>query len=151
MTIGERIRELRENLGMSQDELAKKVGYKSRSSINKLELSRELPTRKVQAVARVLGVSPSYLMGYDVSSVAPEAAGQDNYTLSADALILAEKYDRLNSAGKQEASDHMEYLLSQEKYTLSVEEAEAAYIKSRSEIAQKEALSVSSTPRKKEA
>lgn len=37
MDIGERIRARREALGMSQSELARKVGYKSRSSINKLE------------------------------------------------------------------------------------------------------------------
>ena len=33
----ERIRRRREELGLSQDELAKKLGYKSRSSINKIE------------------------------------------------------------------------------------------------------------------
>ena len=32
-----RIRQRREELGLSQDELAKKLGYKSRSSINKIE------------------------------------------------------------------------------------------------------------------
>ena len=38
MTIGQRIRLRREELNMSQDELAKRIGYKSRSSINKIEL-----------------------------------------------------------------------------------------------------------------
>ena len=38
MTIGQRIKIRREELNMSQDDLAKKVGYKSRSSINKIEL-----------------------------------------------------------------------------------------------------------------
>lgn len=37
MPIGEKIRQRREELGMSQSELAREVGYKSRSSINKLE------------------------------------------------------------------------------------------------------------------
>ena len=37
MDIGERIKLRREELNLSQDELAKKVGYKSRSSINKIE------------------------------------------------------------------------------------------------------------------
>ena len=37
MEIGDRIRKKREELGMSQEELAKKIGYRSRSSINKIE------------------------------------------------------------------------------------------------------------------
>ena len=36
MEIGDRIRKKREELGMSQEELAKKIGYRSRSSINKI-------------------------------------------------------------------------------------------------------------------
>ena len=64
MTIGERIKKRRIDLQMSQDELAKKVGYKSRSSINKIELARELPLKKVEAMARALECTPSYLMGW---------------------------------------------------------------------------------------
>lgn len=37
MSIGERIRQRRENLQMSQDELAQLLGYKSRSSVAKIE------------------------------------------------------------------------------------------------------------------
>ena len=50
---------------MSQEDLARLVGYKSRSSINKIELSREIPIRKVSQIADALGISRSYLMGYD--------------------------------------------------------------------------------------
>lgn len=65
MTIGERIRLKREELGLTQDELAKKLGYKSRSSVNKIENSRELPLKKVKMMANILDCSPSYLMGWD--------------------------------------------------------------------------------------
>ena len=37
MNLYQRIKERRESLGMSQEELAKKLGYKSRSTINKIE------------------------------------------------------------------------------------------------------------------
>ena len=49
---------------MSQEELAKKVGYKSRSSINKIELARSLPLSKVEIMATALDCTPSYLMGW---------------------------------------------------------------------------------------
>ena len=65
MTVGERIKQRRLELGLSRDELAKKVGYKSRSSINKIELSRDLPLRKVEEMARVLDTTPGFLMGWD--------------------------------------------------------------------------------------
>lgn len=64
MTIGERIKERRIELGYTQDELAKKCGYKSRSSINKIELSRNLPLPKIEKMARALECTESYLMGW---------------------------------------------------------------------------------------
>ena len=64
MTIGERIRQRRIELGMTQDELAKKAGYQSSSSINKLESARVLPSRKIELMAKALECSPAYLMGW---------------------------------------------------------------------------------------
>lgn len=65
MEIGDRIKKRREELGMSQEELAKKVGYKSRSSINKIEIDgRGLPQSKIVAFAKALETSPAYLMGW---------------------------------------------------------------------------------------
>lgn len=64
MTIGQRIKARREQLNMSQDELAKKCGYSSRSTINKIELDqRNLPQPKVVAMANALGVHVGYLFG----------------------------------------------------------------------------------------
>lgn len=63
--IGKRIRDLRESLGMTQEELAHKVGYKSRVSINKIELQRDIPIKKVVPIAKALDVDPSVLMGWD--------------------------------------------------------------------------------------
>ncbi len=65
MDIGERIKLRREELNLSQDELAKKVGYKSRSSINKIEQDgRGLPQKKIVAFAKALDTTPAYLMGW---------------------------------------------------------------------------------------
>ena len=65
MTIGERIKQKRIELNLSQDELAKKVGYKSRSSIQKIESARKLPLPKVEIMASALNCSPGYLMGWE--------------------------------------------------------------------------------------
>lgn len=67
-TIGERIAKTRERIGMSQEELAKRAGYKSRSSINKIENGRECSSKIVEKIAVALGVSPAYLMGWEERS-----------------------------------------------------------------------------------
>jgi len=66
MTIGDRIRIRREQLQLSQDDLAKKLGYKSRSSINKIELGgQNLTQSKIKAIADALDTTPSYIMGWE--------------------------------------------------------------------------------------
>lgn len=65
MTIGERIKKRRLELGMSQEALAYKLGYKSRSSINKIELGHEnLTQTKIKAIADILNTTPEYIMGW---------------------------------------------------------------------------------------
>lgn len=50
LKVGERIRIKREELGITQDELAQLTGYKSRSSINKIEKGgNDLPQSKHSA------------------------------------------------------------------------------------------------------
>ena len=60
-----RIKARREELDMSQDELAKLMGYKSRSSINKIEKGEnDIPQSKIVALAEALHTTPAYLMGW---------------------------------------------------------------------------------------
>ena len=63
--IGENIRRLREKCGLSQEELAIRMGYKSKSTINKIEQGvNDIPQNKIEKFAAVLGTSPSVLMGW---------------------------------------------------------------------------------------
>lgn len=65
MTIYDRIRRRREELGMSQQDLADKLGYKSRSAINKIEQGvRDISQSRVIAFANALHTTPAYLMGW---------------------------------------------------------------------------------------
>lgn len=66
MDTHEMIKILRENLGLSQEVLAEKVGYKDRSSIAKVEAGLvDLSQSKIALFADALGVSPARLMGID--------------------------------------------------------------------------------------
>ena len=69
--IYENIRTRREQLGMSQEDLARKMGYKSRSSINKIESGEnDIPQSKIEAFAKALNTTPAYLMGWEDASKA---------------------------------------------------------------------------------
>lgn len=64
--MGTIIKKRREQLGISQEQLANILGYKSRSSINKIELNHtDLPQSKIVALAKALRVTPAYLMGWE--------------------------------------------------------------------------------------
>lgn len=103
-TIGQRIRDRRIELNMSQDELAKKLGYSSRSTINKIELDkRDLRRGKVKEIADTLLTTPSHIMGWDEES--PEVPQYDKkyYT-----LILA--YEKLSEENKKMVLELIEKL-----------------------------------------
>lgn len=56
---GRNLKRLRQERGMSQEELAKALGFKNRSSINKIEIGRSnIPTDLITRTAEILGVSP---------------------------------------------------------------------------------------------
>ena len=65
-TVGENILRMRKRLGWTQEELATKMGYKSKSTINKIELGiNDIPQSKIVQFADVLGTTPAHLMGWD--------------------------------------------------------------------------------------
>ena len=66
MTLGEKIRKRRIELGMTMDDLGNAIGVQ-RSAINKYEKGfiTDLMRSTIQALANALNVSPLYLLGDD--------------------------------------------------------------------------------------
>ena len=95
------IRARREELGMSQEELARLTGYTSRSSIAKIEKGDvDLPLSKIKLFAEALDVSPSELMGDTWESDILDNARLDIVEhFSGDAFKIAEfqEAERLDS------------------------------------------------------
>lgn len=78
MDIGERIKIRREQLNMSQAELARKVGYSTRSTITRIEREGNgISQDKIVAIAKALKTTPSYLMGWEDEEVATLTAFQE--------------------------------------------------------------------------
>ena len=115
MDIGERIKARREELGISQRSLAKRLGYSDHTTITRTEAGKvDLPLSRVAQFAEALRVSPAYLMGWedepeDLGALAAEVlkdpallklvqgfrelSAADRATVSALVASLAQKKD----------------------------------------------------------
>ena len=137
MEIGMRIKLRREELGMSQEELAKKVGYKSRSSVNKIEIDgRGLPQNKIIMFAKALQTTPAYLMGWeDENEMTSSQQGCMELRESAiNGLYSAfgeneishfKQYIQLNPSYMRKVDNYTQNLLSMQKMEHEVELAAA--------------------------
>lgn len=77
-TIGRKIAERRKALGLTQGELADKMGYKSKSTINKIELGiNDIPQSKIVIFADALHTTPAYLMGWEESETQGSIEDED--------------------------------------------------------------------------
>ena len=71
MTVGERIKYMRERLKISQTDFAARMGV-SKQTLYKYEnnIVTNIPSDKIESVAEICSVSPAYLMGWE-SNVEP--------------------------------------------------------------------------------
>jgi transcriptional regulator with XRE-family HTH domain len=83
MNIYDRIKERREELNMSQTDLAKKAGYTSRTSISKIESGKvDLTQSKIIALANALDLDTSDFVDLDIDI-------GDNYFLDTETVKKA--------------------------------------------------------------
>lgn len=111
MKIGERIKQRRIELNMSQEELAKKVGYKDRSTVSYIEKNGEnLSMPKVKELAAALNTTPSWLMGWDEEEENKTALLQEIYDRH---RILFDAADDATPEQIQQAAQYLEWLKTQ--------------------------------------
>lgn len=88
MTLGEKVKLKREELNLSQEELAEKMNYKSKTSIHKIEVGiTDLPLSKVKELAAVLKTTPAYLMGWEEDKK-QEDSNIDMNTVNTDYIMI---------------------------------------------------------------
>lgn len=100
--LGTQIRKRRRELGWSQEELANKMGYASKTTINKIELGiNDIPQSKIMKFAEVLGISVAWLLEL-------EDFGKRQR--------IADLIGRLDSEDLGRIEERIEMLLDQDKY-----------------------------------
>ena len=112
MTIGERIKQRRKQLGLTQEELANRIGNSSRASICTVEKDREdLTTTRIAKLAKALETSPAFLMGW-VSDPDPDyletKTGKLEMLISKDAQDAEAEIQRQVNCGLAQAGLNMD-------------------------------------------
>lgn len=69
-TLGQRIKRRREELGLTQTQLAERLGYRSKVSVSNAENDRDdMTTTRISKYADALETTPAYLMGWEEEDV----------------------------------------------------------------------------------
>ena len=80
---GVRVRAARVAAGLTQLELARAMGYSTRSTISRIESGdNQVPMDRLDALAAALRTTPAYLLGQDGAAAepaAPQAAAPEDY------------------------------------------------------------------------
>jgi transcriptional regulator with XRE-family HTH domain len=109
MISGSELKELRKNKGLTLKDVAK-VLKTSEQAVNKYEMEvvRNIPLDRIEVMARLYGVSPSYIMEWEEPSPSIE--------LSSDEERLISLYRSLNRFGKDRALQDLDDLSHIERY-----------------------------------
>ena len=98
MTVGDRIRATRKREGISQTELAQKMGV-IKQTLYKYEtgIVTNIPSEKIEAAAKALGVTPGFLMGWTPTAF-PMSATAPSTTCLTSCLPLRSRWSKRSSA-----------------------------------------------------
>lgn len=109
-TVGDRIKEQRELNRISQVELAEKMGV-SKQTLYKYEnnIVTNIPSDKIQIIAKILGISPSYLMGWEDDLSDDNAESVPDIMSNKDMLDIIKKLMSLNKEHQQTIFDNITY------------------------------------------
>ena len=114
MTTGERLTELRNKLGLSQEQMADKLGVK-RSTYAKWEKDINKPTRKVNDIAAYFHVTTDYILGRTAQPAQPPATPPSTPALTPQEQDLLRKYRVLTSDHQGAVDNQLDYFYAQDK------------------------------------
>lgn len=114
MTIGQRVKKLRMEKGLTQTELAEKLGYKSKSSVAHIENGRDIPRSMVVALSDILDTTPAYLMGWEDPDDKKSALADDSESVKKLKEIM-EKISQLSDSDFIQLDNFVRFLVAQSK------------------------------------
>ena len=125
MEFSSNLRYLRKERGMSQDELADKLGYKSFTTIQKWESGVSEPSvSTLEVIANIFGVSMDQMINQDLSVPSSSSATPLQLTEQEERLVVS--FRGLNDEGREKAAEYMEDLTDMKKYQSDLSPVEQA-------------------------
>ena len=124
MSMGDRIKYLRESIGMTQDELGERLGIQ-KSAVAKYEAGKveNIKRSYIKIMADIFGVSPCFLLGFDEDEETEKKIAEQTVLLQQiqrhwgkDAVNLLENFTQLNTDGKKKVLSQAEDLTEIPKY-----------------------------------
>ncbi len=118
--IGENIRRIREKRGLTQEELATRMGYKSKSTINKIEQGvNDIPQNKIVKFAQCLNTTPAVLMGWVNEEVDKKNDAIADIVMKLrnddELLSMMEKISKLDTGKRQAINSVLDTYVTTEK------------------------------------
>ena len=113
MTIGQRVKKLRIEKGLTQTELAEKLGYRSKSSVAHIENGRDIPRSMVVALSDILDTTPAYLMGWEDPEDKKSAPAEDDRSKKIKEVM--EKIGQLSDSDLVQIDDFISFIASKSK------------------------------------
>ena len=78
MTTGEIIKNLRKSKRMTQEELANKLGFQTKSAVSKIETGqRDVSQTTILKISEIFDVSPSYILGFCDNAGKPKSVNDE--------------------------------------------------------------------------
>lgn len=119
-TMADRIKFLREQAGLTQEELGEKIGVQ-KSAIRKYEKGevKNMKRSSIRILSDLFNVTPTYLMGWDDEkeiSLEVKLIEQIQTQYGKSAVEMLSMFTKLNDAGTEKALETINDLLCIEKY-----------------------------------
>ena len=113
MNTGKRLKQLREERGLSQEEVAKLIGV-GRTTYVKYESGDSRPVRKLKELMALFNVTSDYILCTDnpESNTPPASPTATAPSLTPDEKALLSSYRQLNTEGRRRLRNSLEDIVS---------------------------------------
>lgn len=128
-SIGNRIKKLRIDSNLTQEEVGKIIGS-SKQTLHKYEngIITNIPSDKIETLANLFDVSPSYIMGWDNNDI------NDNKLNKEDEKLL-NAFNQLNNEGQEKVITYTQDLVDSGKYSIDQNLSRATQAEIEQEVA----------------
>lgn len=122
MTKGERIKKLRKEKGITQEEMAKALKT-TKQTISKYEkgIVTNIPSDRIEALSKLLETTPEYILGWEkkveedpvgeANKLADWYMGLEYKETDAEVRLMLEEYGQLNEQKQAQVREYVHFLL----------------------------------------